>query len=97
MSLALSIFWTADLSRLYLLILSATDVSTSFGFGVLVADVSEHPVRRVAFLFEKRGVVVALECKAALGKPTETTAGLGAPQVLPLNMDALHTVRSLRA
>ena len=55
MSIALNMFWFANLDRTSLSMVSATDASTSYGFGVSVAPAGEAVVRDISTFAEKRG------------------------------------------
>ena len=83
-SLLLSIFWVADLSRPFLPLICASDASTEFGFGAAVAKVPVNVVRRIARLAEKQGDYVVLdggtayeELKSRLGKAHHLDLPLG--------------------
>mmetsp|Transcript_152179 Transcript_152179/g.486273 ORF Transcript_152179/g.486273 Transcript_152179/m.486273 type:complete len:266 (+) Transcript_152179:1663-2460(+) len=54
-SLLLGIYWQIDLRTPFLPLLSATDASTSFGFGVSVAKVPIDLVEHLSKLSEKQG------------------------------------------
>ena len=60
-SLGLAIFWSADLSRCHIRFLSATDASTSYGFGVSTAAADIDMVRAVCRYVLKRGDYVFIE------------------------------------
>ena len=54
LSIALGLFWSANLDRPFLPLVSATDASTMHGFGVSVAPSSESIVRESVACREKR-------------------------------------------
>ena len=55
LSFALSMRWSANLAGPFSPMVSATDASTSYGFGVSVAPASEDLVRVISSYAEKRG------------------------------------------
>ena len=64
MSVALIPFWSANLDRHFLPMVSATDASTTYGFGVSVAPVSEALVRELSTFQGKRGDYVVFSTEA---------------------------------
>ena len=59
--LLLGIFWLIDLRRPFLPLVSATDASTSFGFGASLARVPSTIARRLPRISEKQGAFVVLD------------------------------------
>jgi hypothetical protein len=94
-SLALAPFWSANLDRPYQPFVSATDASTSFGFGVCVAPADESVVRRMAGYAEKRGDYVL----GFTGPGAKSAAQVrkGIPRHLGIGMDSFKTVLCQKA
>ena len=97
LSIALSPFWSADLSRPYLPMISATDASSEFGFGVSVADADEKLVREVSSYAEKRGDYVVLDSGDATTSAKPMKRRLGFPRHLNLNANDFTTILSIKA
>ena len=96
-SIALGPFWSTDMSRPYLPFISATDASTTFGFGVSVANASEKLVREVSSYAEKRGGYVVLENANAPGRTKPTKPRQGTPRCLKLDTADFKTILSIKA
>jgi hypothetical protein len=96
-SLALAPFWSADLGRPYLPLVSATDASTTYGFGVCVADVDVNTVRNIAGFAEKRGDYVVLDNSANASDTKLPKRRVGLPRHLGLSSDDFATILSVRA
>ena len=96
-SIALAPFWSADLSRPFLPFISATDASTTFGFGVCVADATEDVVRAVASYAEKRGDYVVLNRSVADVAGKVPKRRLGIPHHLRVRAEDFKTILSLKA
>jgi hypothetical protein len=92
--MSLSVFWSVDLSRDYLGLLSATDASTEYGFGISVCPVPIEDVRKLSRKAEKRGDYVRLHTDP--GDPVPKSR-LGTPHLLNLKQGDFRTVLSLRA
>ena len=96
MSIALSLFWSANLDRPFLPIVSATDASTTFGFGVSVAPAGEALVREISTYAEKRGDYVVLDRDPA-GEKKPPKRRLGVPRHLNLDPNSFKTILSVKA
>ena len=96
-SLALAPFWCADLSREHLPFISATDASSSYGFGVCIANASAAVIRKVASFAEKRGDYVVLEDNLAKTSGQELKPRAGFPRHLGLKQADFKTILSVRA
>ena len=95
MSIALCMFWSANLDRPFLPMVSATDASTSYGFGVSVARAAEDLVREVSSYAEKRGDYVVLGTSSGEVKPPKQRSGV--PRYQKLDASSFKTVLSLKA
>ena len=96
-SLGLAIFWSADLSRRHLPFLSATDASTSYGFGVSTAAADIDMVRAVSRYAEKRGDYVVLGKASASRDHKAIKPRAGFPRHLNLDIDDFKTMMSVKA
>jgi hypothetical protein len=96
-SLALGLCWSADLSREFLPFISATDASSSFGFGVCVANASMDKIREVAACAEKRGDYVVLADSVSKQSATQPKSRLGTPHNLDLKQSDFKTILSIPA
>ena len=65
----LGVYWRTDLTRSFIPMLSASDASTSFGFGVSVAPFPLDLLPAIARWSEKQGAYVVLDDGGALSKP----------------------------
>ena len=97
LSLSLSIFWSADLSKPYAPMVAATDASTCYGFGVAVASAPDHVIRQIGRYSEKRGDYVQLKGAAPAKRPSRNKTSAKTAHRLPLSMDSFRTVLSVRA
>ena len=96
-SLGLAIFWSADLSRRHLPFLSATDASTSYGFGVSTAAADIDMVRAVSRYAEKRWDYVVLGKASASRDHKAIKPRAGFPRHLNLDIDDFKTMMSVKA
>ena len=96
MSVALGMFWSANLDRPFLPLVSATDASTIYGFGVSVASADETIVREISTYAEKRGDYVVLSAEGEdTTKPPQKR--LGVPRHLRLEASDFKTIFSIKA
>ena len=92
-SFLLGVYWLTDLRRPFLPLLSATDASTDYGFGALVAKIPPAHVQRIARTAEKQGDFVVLDGGTLSG----AAAGrLGEAHHIDLSMDDFVDVFSVR-
>ena len=96
LSIALSLFWSAKLDRPFLPMVSATDASTSFGFGVSVAPADVGLVREISTYAEKRGDYVVLNTDNEVAKKSPKKR-IGVPRYLKLDAADFRTILSVRA
>ena len=96
-SIALSVFWSADLSRRYLPFISASDASGEYGFGVCAAAASSKQVRQVAAYAEKRRDYVVLDDTVSKGVDKGVKKRQGVSRHLDLNQNDFKTILSIRA
>jgi hypothetical protein len=96
MSVAWGMFWSANLDRPFLPLVSATDASTIYGFGVSVASADEALVREISTYAEKRGdyVVLSAEGEDTTKLPKKR---LGVPRHLRLEASDFKTIFSTKA
>ena len=87
-------FWQADLRRPWLRLITATDASVSYGFGLCVAPCTASKARALGRLSEKRGDYVRL----SRGDPDdeEEKVRIGRPHKLGLRKSAFSTVVSAK-
>ena len=93
-SMLLGVFWRVDLRRPFLPLISATDASTTFGFGASVARVSPAFARRVARVAEKQGDFVVLDGGYLLGQSAKR---LGQAHNIDISMTEFVHVLSVRS
>ena len=91
--LLLGIYWQVDLRRAFLPLVSATDASSSFGFGASVARVPTAMARRLARISEKQGAYVMLDGHTVSG---ESARRLGQAHSIDVSMDEFVHVLSVR-
>jgi hypothetical protein len=94
LSIVLAPCWSASLSREHLPFVSATDASTTFGFGACTANVSKEQIREISRFSEKRGDFVVLE-KAPSDEPAQARQGI--PRHLGLSESDFATIFSVKA
>ena len=96
-SICLAPFWSADLSRRHLPFLSATDASTSYGFGVSIASADITVVREVSRFAEKRGDYVVLDNDSRKDNGDNIKQRIGRPRRLGMDVADFKTVLCVKA
>ena len=90
----LGVFWRLDLRTPFLPLLSATDASTTHGFGASVAHLPHHMVRRLARVAEKQGDYVVLDGGTWTGAQAKR---LGEAHQLDISVDDFVDIFSIKA
>ena len=87
-------FWRLDLQKPFLPLLSATDASTTHGFGASVAQLPIQMVRRLARVAEKQGDYVVMDGGTVTGAQAKR---LGEAHHLDISMGDFVDIFSVKA
>jgi len=90
----LGVFWRLDLQKPFLPLLSATDASTTHGFGASVAQLPIQMVRRLARVAEKQGDYVVMDGGTVTGAQAKR---LGEAHHLDISMGDFVDIFSVKA